>query len=958
VVESGREPASAATGVALTGEIAGFAAGIAWFGADRADARRLRHLPVALGTVEPVLAGRDTERAAIAALLDAARRGTGEALLIRGVAGSGKSALLADAVASASGLRVLRTSGVESESPLAFAALQRLLWPLRRQVAALPAPQRNALNAALGEAAGEGDRFLTFLGTLSLLADAAEEAALLVVVDDAHWLDAASSAALLFVARRLPTERIALLLAARDGEASDLEGAGLPVITLGGMAGEAAGALLSARSGADIDPAVRDQLVRSTGGNPLALVELASGLSGDQLAGRSPLPGRLPLSADVERGFLDRCRRLDEPAQQLLLVVAADDTGRLTVVRHAAERIGVGEDALEAVERAGLVLVDGNRLSLYHPLVRSAVYRAATSTQRRAVHQALADVLAGDADRQAWHLAAAADRPDGDVVAALDAVARRAEARGGHEAAAAAWARSAELTDDPEERGRRLSLAASAAWNGADPSRAAALAATAATLLRDPLLRARLLTLQGQIEWNTRSLNEGYDFVLQAAATAADADSALARQLAMLAAALSAFGARSPRAVDIAALVPPPRLDASTREHASFALLHGFLAAADRNWSVAAESFRTAFDLTDADPLDDHVLQPNLAIAAVLIDDDEHGLRLHDEQLAAARRAGALTMVEHALTRGFYPHLATGAWSAAASAAAEALPLAASMGHRGLTALPTAELALVAALRGDAAAADHHLAAVATITGTHPVGITNGLVGDLSHWARALRAAGQPTTALHHLTQITGPAERRLAALDVLDISVRAGRLDIARRWLAELADFADGTGTAAAVAVVEHGTALLADGHDAEQHFERSLAAHASSPRMPDRARTHLAFGEHLRRARRRVDAREHLRSALTLFDELGAAPFAERAAQELRASGETARRRDVSTATDLTAQERQVAGLVRQGLSNRDAAAQLFVSPRTIDFHLRNVFSKLGVSSRTELAALPLDL
>jgi DNA-binding CsgD family transcriptional regulator len=904
-----------------------------------------------------VLAGRDSERATLAALLDAARGGSGGALVVRGVAGSGKSVLLADAASAADGMRVLRTSGVESESPLAFAALQRLLWPLRSRVEALPAPQRNALRAALGEADGAGDRFLAFLGTLSLLADAAEEGPVLAVVDDAHWLDDASSAALLFVARRLQVERVALLFATREGEAYAFDAPDLPAVVLGGVAGEAAAAVLSGRAGGEVDPAVRDQLVDGTGGNPLALVELAGALSPDQLAGRVRLPAQLPLTGGVERGFLDRYRRLGEPAQRFLLTAAADDTGRLPVVREAAERLDAGEDALEAAERAGLLRVDGDVLSLYHPLVRSAVYRAATSAQRRAAHRALAGVLVGDPDRRAWHQAAAADRPGTEVVDALDAVAERAAGRGGHEAAAAAWARAAELTVDGEDRGRRLYRAASSAWLGAHPSRAAALATAADADVTDPPLRAQLLTLRGQIEWNTRSLNDGYDLILQAAQAAAGVDAAMARQLAMLAASLGAFGGRSGRRLDPAALAPAPAPDAPARSRAADALLHGFLATARRDWAAAAASFRCAFALTDDDPPDDHLLQPNLGIAAVLIDDDERGLRLHEQQLTAARGAGALSMVEHALTRGAHFQLATGAWSAAAGAAAEALPLAASTGHPGLTALPTAELAVVAALRGDAAA-DRHLADVAEIRDKHPVGITDGLVLDLAHWARGLRAAAQPATALHALEQMRFPWLRRMAALDLLDMALRAGRTDVARSRLDELEDFAAATGAPAAVAIAEHGRAVLSDGTDATIHFERALAAHADSPRLPDRARTHLAFGEHLRRGRRRVDAREHLRAALALFDELGAAPWAERAAQELRASGETARRRDVSTATDLTPQERQVATLIRQGLSNRDAAAQLFVSPRTVDFHLRNLFSKLGVASRSELAALPLDL
>ncbi len=907
----------------------------------------------AAGYRQAVLAGRDAERAAIAALLEAARRGSGGALVIEGVPGSGKSAVLADAVASAVGVTVLRTQGVESESPLAFAAVQRLLWPLRGRVEALAAPQRAALRAALGETAATGDRFLAFLGALNLLADAAQDRPVLAVVDDAHWLDDASTAALVFAARRLQDERIALLLAVRDG-GSVFHADDLPRIELGGVNGATADVLLQARSGSAVSPEVRDQLVDATGGNPLALVELAGVLTAGQLNAREPLPAVLPLTGGVEGAFLDRFRRLDEPTQHFVLVAAADDTGRLTVIRAAADRLHVGEDALDAAEQAGLLRVEGNQVSLYHPLVRSAVYRTVSSARRRAVHRALACALADDPDRRAWHLAAAADRPHDDLAAALDAVAERAADRGGHEAAAAAWARAAELTAGGNARARRLYFAAAAAWQGARPSGAAALARAAATDVSDPLLRARLLALQGQIEWSTGSLHHGYDLVVQAAQLAADVEPALAHQLAVIAAALAVFGARSPSAPDPASLVAAPSPDAPLRIRAAGALLRGFAATVREDWSTAAQAFGGAFALTDTEILDDDV-QRNLGIAALVLGDDERGLRLHRQLLTAARRAGALNMVEHALTRGAQVQIAVGDWGQAASAATEAVTLAASTGHPGLTALPTAQLALLAVLRRDDDA-DRHIVTAAATREAHPAGLTDTVVDDLLHWARGLRAVRQPAAALHHLSQISEPGLRRLAAIDRLETAVRAGRDELARAWLNELTDFAAGTRSPAAAAAVEHGRALLSAGHDAEDHFHRALAAHADSLRKPDRARTELALGEYLRRANRRLEAREHLRTALALFDDLRAQTWADRAAVELRASGETARRRTVTTATELTAQERQVAALIRQGLSNRDAAAQLFVSPRTIDFHLRNLFSKLGVTSRAELTALHL--
>jgi DNA-binding CsgD family transcriptional regulator len=903
------------------------------------------------------LVGRDAERASIAALLAGARASGGGALLIRGLAGSGKSALLADAVEAASDMTVLRTQGVESESPLAFAALQRLLWPLRRSVESLAGPQRAALRAAFGEEEGKGDRFLAFLGTLSLLADAADDRPVLAVIDDAQWLDEASAAALLFVARRLQAERVALLFAARDSDAAAFDAGDLASLTLGGLSSEAADQLLGARAGGEVHPAVRNQLLAATAGNPLALGELADALSLDALVGKVPLPDPLPLTGGVERAFLDRYRKLAPGAQQYLLLAAADDTARLAVLREAADTFGIGDDAVDAVERAGLLRIDGDVVSLYHPLVRSAVYGGATSAQRRAVHRALADALGGDPDRRAWHLAAAIDRPDESVVAALDAVGDRAAGRGGHEAAAAAWARAAELTVDVAARGRRLFAAAQSSWLGGNPGRAAALARSADHDAVDPMLRTRVLLLRGQIEWNTTSLNSGYEYVLEAVRTAAAVDDLTARQLAMLAASLSAWGARGAQDVDPAALVRPAGEAASAHVRLLAHLLDGFRAVAAGAWTVAVPAFAKAFELVDGQPVDDHVVQPNLGIAAMHVDDDLRGLRLHDEQLTTARRSGALAMVDHALTRGFHFQLATGAWSKAATAAAEALTLTTSTGQTGLTALPNAQLALIATLRGDAATADRHLAEAARTREEHPIGITDVIVADFMHWALALQEARQPASALQHLERIMSPPIRRLAGIDRMDAAVRAGRTDLARAWRDEIADFASATGAPSAAALAAHGAALLADTDDADRHFVDALRAHESSPRTPDRARTELAYGEHLRRARRRVDAREHLRTALGLFEDLGATPYAERAAQELRASGETARRRDVTTATELTPQERQVAALVRQGLSNRDAAAQLFLSPRTVDFHLRNVFSKLGVTSRAELAALQLD-
>ncbi|WP_395657131.1 AAA family ATPase [Nocardioides sp.] len=905
-----------------------------------------------------MLWGREREQAALAALVDRVRRGDGSALLLRGQPGAGKSALLDAAVADATGLTVLRTRGVESEAPLPFAALHRLLRPVLRGLDDVPGPQARALRAAFGESdEGAGDRHLVFLATLNLLSETAGDRGVLAVVDDAHWLDDASAAALLFAARRLEGEPVALVFAVREGEDAGFDSRDLPVLTVGGIDEAAATALVAAQADTPVAPEVRAELVAVTGGNPLGLLELTRALTPDQLSGRDRLPDRLPVTEGVERAFLDRYRRLPAAAQTVVLVAAADDSGHAGTVTRAAAALGADAAALDAAEESGLVTVDGTAVSLQHPLVRSAVYGAATSSRRRQAHRALAEALAGtpQEDRRAWHLAASVDGPDQQVVAALDETAERARRRGGHEAAAAAWTRAAELTLDPQARAVRLSSAAGSSLAAGRPLETEQLVRAALVDAADPLLRADLLQLQGQVEWNTRSVDEGYRIVVQAAVTAAPHDPARARVLAMLAASLAAFGARAADAPDPAGIVPPPAPDAPVQEQVTGWLLDGFSAVRAEDWPTAAGALRRAW-AAPLGPATPPLVQSNLAIATMHLGDDERAIELHDQQLRQARDAGAVNMIEHALTRGVVFRIATGAWSEASAAAQEAVLLCRNLELLELVAFPMAELAVVAALRGDPSAATR-LRELEEVLREHPPrGVVTRLVTGLTHWAAARQADTPPATALHHLEQIDLAVVRGMSALDRIETAVRADRRDLAEEWLAELRTFAEGTDMAWARAAVHHGQGVLG-GPGTEEEFRRALEWHARSPRVPARARTQLALGEHLRRHRRRTDARVPLRDALDTFETLGADLWAERARQELRASGETARRGDDLVPTGLTAQESQVAGLVRQGLSNKDVAARLFISPRTVDFHLRNVFTKLGISSRTELAALDLD-
>ena len=906
-----------------------------------------------------MLHGREREKQRVTTLVDEAWASRGGALVVRGQPGVGKSTLLRDAVDGLDGTQILTTCGIESESPLAFAALQRLLRPMMPNADRLPEPQASALRAAFGEQTGGGDRFLVFLATLSLLAEAAEQAPVLCVIDDAHWLDDASAAALLFTARRIGPERVALLFASRDGDVRRFDSEDLPELVVGGLDPDAAEALLREQAGAPLPADVCASLLRQTGGNPLALVELPRALSADQLLGVEPLPAQLPLTEEMQRVFLDRSRHLSPDAQTLLLVASADDSMRLPLIRATLTALGANADmAMEEAEKSGLVRVEGSQLELRHPLVRSAIYQAATSRLRRQIHSALAEALAGsDPDRRAWHLAEAIDEPDEAVVRELEQTAERAQSRGGHEAASAALERAAELSSDQEGRARRLFAAANNAWLAGQLARARPLADAARQHTTDPVLRADLDRLRGRIEFNIGSVPAGIRMWTQAARDVAQADPVRALEIGMIATAASTF---MPAAADRTDLDPSEVLDltriAGPRDECFAGLLIGFHHLIRGELESAAGPLRTALDL--GRELAETDLLTNMGIAAFHLGDDVAFSASFTRLLARSRDTGALGLVLFALPRLALADLSAGQWANATSNATEALHLARSTGQHALTAMPLAELTLHAALRGEDSYADL-LNDLDQIMDGRRTGILGELVYDTRRWAQGTHdlLAGQPTSALHHLEHMTQPPLIRLVAYDRLEAALRAGRTDLAADWLADLSRFAIAVASPRANAVVAYGRALLAEDRDAETHFAEALEYLSDTRRPFETARTHLAYGEYLRRARRRVDARGQLRTALTIFDELAATPWAERARAELRASGESARKRDDTTATTLTAQERQVARHVAQGLSNRDVAAKLFLSPRTIDFHLRNVFAKTGISSRAELARLDLD-
>jgi tetratricopeptide (TPR) repeat protein len=646
-----------------------------------------------------VLHGRDVERTAIATLIEEAWAARGGVLVISGEPGVGKTALLDDAVARADGMQLLRTQGIQSESPLAFAALHRLLRPIAHHVAALPAPQAQALRAAFGEEEGDGkNRFLVFLAALSLLAEAAGSAPVLAVVDDAHWLDDDSAAALLFVARRLHRERVALLFAAREGDERRFDGAELPALAVTGLARGAVEALLRDRAGGPVAADVCERLMERTRGNPLALIELPEVLSMEHLAGRAPLPDPLPLTQGVERVFLDRYHRLPEQAQTALLVAAADDH-QLATVRAAAAKLGAGEEGFDAAERSGLLHVRDSRVELRHPLVRSAVYGAATSSVRRRTHRVLAEVMTarGDADRRVWHLAAATAEPDAGVAAELDRVAERAVQRGGLEAASAAWERAAELTAERQSRAQRRYSAARHAWLAGQPTRARRLLEAAQTDAVEPGFRADIARMRARIEWNTGSAVLAHRMILEAAAEIAPTDPARAREMATFGVAVASFGNDSGVLINPVELVPDPAPADPPRPRCFGRLLLGLHRVVQEDWAGAAGALQDAFLVAESLGPADQDLLPNLGIAALQLSDDERALRYHNLLLSRAQNTGAVLMFRYSLIRLAFSQIATGQWPAAAASTEEAIKLGREMGEPALVAQPLAFRALLAA---------------------------------------------------------------------------------------------------------------------------------------------------------------------------------------------------------------------------------------------------------------------
>jgi DNA-binding CsgD family transcriptional regulator len=869
---------------------------------------------------------------------------------------------LEDAQAQADDMRVLRSRGIESEAQLPYAGLHQILRPVLADADRLPAPQARALRGALGLQDGAGDEwFLVSLAVLSLLAEAAERGPLLCLVDDAHWLDDASAESLMFAGRRLEAEGVVLIFAARDGDMRSFEAPEFDVLRLSGLDADASAALLDDRLSTALSGKARQRLIDGTGGNPLALLELSSTLGEGQLAGVEPQFEPLPISARLERAFLQQARRLSDAAQTLLLVAATDDAGETATLVAAAARLGAGVEALDEAEEASLLHVRGARIEFRHPLIRSAVYHGAPLSRRHAAHLALASVLGGgaDADRRAWHRAAACVEPDAEVVEELEQTARRARQRSGFVPASLAFERAAALATGDRQRARLLISAGENAWFAGRPERSMMLLERALPLAGEAVERAEVDFWRALVEVNVGVPAEACELLVHSAPLMAAVDRELGLYM-LCVASVAAGYSDDPAAVaaiaELAARVPAADTPVGRfLEH----FLRGAGSFFAEDFEAAAPSLRAALELADQAHASASPRLLGLLLiaggAGLFLGDDGAALHLNRRLVGFARDTGALTLLTQALPRLALTQIADGHWPSASAGLTEGVQLAKQIGQHQVLAHMESELALLAALRGD----EEECRSLAALSSEHAAARRLIHVAHTARWALVVLelGRGRPEEALVHAREISTLPIALWSSLDRIEAAVRAGATDTAREWLTTLAAWAESSRVPWALAAVQHGRALLcADDDEAEQAFAAAVKMHAGTSRPFDRARTELAFGEYLRRARRRVEGREHLRLALDGFESLGATAWTESARAGLRASGQTARRRDSSTLDELTAQELQIANYVGAGLSNRDVAAQLFLSPRTIDFHLRNVFRKLGISSRSELARLEL--
>jgi DNA-binding NarL/FixJ family response regulator len=897
---------------------------------------RLRATPA-----EPGLHGRSAECAALDGLLKAIRGGESRSLVLSGVMGIGKTALLGYLTASAGEFTVLRAAGVECEMELPYASLHQLCVPLLARLDRLPAPQAAALRVVFALAPGAApDRFLVGLGVLTLLSAAAENRPVLVAVDDAQWLDEPSALTLAFVARRLVAQRVGVVFAAREPGTALAHIAELPVP---GLAEPDAGAVLRSAVRFGLDEQVRARVIAEARGNPLALLELRRGLTATELAGGFGLIGAGEVPGAVEESVARRVAALPDDARSLLLLAAADATGDPLLLRRAAERLGLGRGAAAAAEQAGLLTVTGV-VTFGHPLVRSAVYRAAPGDRRRAAHLALAEEIDGerDPDRRAWHLALAAGGPDEEVALELERSAGRAQSRGGMAAAAAFLQRALVLTCDATKRVDRALAAAEMSLGAGEIDVARGLLSAAEAGPLDARQRARVDLLRAEASYAEGRGGAAPASLLRAARALDALDPALARE-----AYLDAWGA----ALFAGRLASPVGLAEISREALVVARRPGAEGATDRLLEgLAADGFAGG-EVTSGEALRWGWLG---TAAAAMVWDLELCLTVAGAGLDAARDAGALTSQAVSLNAMSQALVLAGDFRRARILVAEADDLTEATGTQ---VAPYGALVL-AGLRGREVEAAPLIDA--TISASTASG--QGAAVQFARWAHSLLLNG--LGGYREAIPLAAAASEDTpelfvavwASVELVEAASRSAEPEPAHRALERVEAGTSDTTSDWARGIQARCRALLADGAEADRLYREAITVLSRTILRPDTARAHLLYGEWLRRESRRVDARAHLRTALTMFEAIGMAAFAERARGELLATGERVRKRTVETRDELTPQELQIAHLARDGLSNRAIGARLFLSPRTVEWHLRKVFGKLGITTRRELrASLP---
>ena len=901
-----------------------------------------------------MLVGRGEECERIERLLDDARLGRSGVLVLHGQPGIGKTALLDYSLEHASGMDVLHVCGVESEADLPYAGLHALLRPALGQIDGIPATQARALRTALAlEEGGEADRLASYAGTLSLLAEAAEQTPILVLVDDAHWLDRSSLEALVFAARRLAGESVAFVFASRDLESVLTLAKGLPRLELGGIDHDASLELLRERWGGSLAPSVAERIISGADGSPLALLDVPALLSERERAGLDPLRAPLPISTRIERSVQALVATMPADARSSLLRAAAGDG-----------RLGVTPDALGPAVDAGLIGIRDGAVTFRHPLVRDALYHAASADERRAAHLELAALYSdeSDADRRAWHLAAATEGPDESVAEGLEAAAERARLRGGYASQARALERAAELSADDQSRCRRLHEAAVAAYWAGEAVNAIHLAEEALPLATDPLLHADVVHRLAVIadwhgNWKDKIVSDERLFEE-------------ARQL---------EGSDPRRAAGLLGVVLQRRFQAlSTRDALELARRRLDLVeplGGERHFRAIQDLARALSlngDADDAAAAIDQVLSlhgaegalafaTNVAEPLIWLERYDQGRALLSASIAEARADGNLVRLMFELTNLALLELRTGRFSQALTYAAEAADLAEHSGNDYFHACNLATLARLDAVRGradDCKERAERASALAEQLGDELIRSESRMA--LAHLALAAGDPGEAIVQLEPIAQLAEQNEVREPSVlpfapDLIEARIRSGDSASAGADLDRLEGLAEATSRGWALAAVERYRGTLASGDEFDGRFGRALELHEAAQGSPlELARTRLCYGERLRRERRRVDAREQLRGAIEIFDGAQAEPWSERARAELRASGESIPRRDPTAPEKLTPQELQISLLVAEGKTNRDVGAALFLSPKTIEYHLTHVYRKLDLHSRAELIRL----